>query len=122
MLTGRWFRCDRMQLPVWAQSLVSSFDKGEVIWCDRTLGASVRLTPVRFQRGKIVTGRVRSVLTGRYPASGHNLNTRSQGELTGASGHPTEAHNGSFFIGCINTSSIRVRGYFCSFQQLRNTF
>ena len=41
--------------------------------------------------------------------------------LTGASGHPIEAHNGSFLTRCINTSSIHVRGYFCSFQQLRNT-
>ena len=45
MLTGRWFWCDRTQ----AQSLVSSFDQGEVIWLrpdtreesDRTLRASV---------------------------------------------------------------------------------
>ena len=28
MLTGRWFRCDRML----AQSLISSFDQGEVVW------------------------------------------------------------------------------------------
>ena len=30
--------------------------------------------------------------------------------MTGASGHPTEAHNGSFSVVCINTSSIRVWG------------
>ena len=33
MLTGRWFRGDRTL----AQSPVSSFDQGEIIWCDRTL-------------------------------------------------------------------------------------
>ena len=47
-----------------------------------------------------MTGRVRSVLTGRCPASGHNLNTGFRGELTGASGHPAEAHNGPFFSRC----------------------
>ena len=36
-------------------------------------------------------------MTGRCPASGHNLNTGVWGELTEASGHPAEAHNGSFF-------------------------
>ena len=44
-----------------------------------------------------MTGRVRSVLMGRCPASGHHLNTGARGELTGASGHPAEAHNGLFF-------------------------
>ena len=39
-------------------------------------------------------------MTGRWPASGHTLNTGVQGELTGASGHPAEAHNGSFFSRC----------------------
>ena len=33
MLTGRWFRCDRTL----AQSPVSSFDQGEIVWCDWTL-------------------------------------------------------------------------------------
>ena len=33
MLTGRWFWCDRTL----AQSLISSFDQGEIIWCDQTL-------------------------------------------------------------------------------------
>ena len=33
MLTERWFRCDRTL----AQSPVSSFDQGEVVWRDRTL-------------------------------------------------------------------------------------
>ena len=33
MLTGHWLRCDRMP----AQSLVSSFDQGDLVWCDRTL-------------------------------------------------------------------------------------
>ena len=33
MLTGRWFQCDQTL----AQSPVSSFDQGEVVWCDRTL-------------------------------------------------------------------------------------
>ena len=33
MLTGCWFRCDRTL----AQSLVSSFDQGDFVWCDRTL-------------------------------------------------------------------------------------
>ena len=32
--------------------------------------------------------------------SGHNLNTRVQGELIGESGHPVEAHNGLFFNRC----------------------
>ena len=47
MLIRHWFRCDRTL----AQSLVSSFDQGEVIWLrpdtreesDRTLRASVRV-------------------------------------------------------------------------------
>ena len=33
MLTGRWFQCNRTL----AQSLINSFDQGEIIWCDRTL-------------------------------------------------------------------------------------
>ena len=33
MLTGRWFRYDRTL----TQSLVSSFDQGEFVWCDQTL-------------------------------------------------------------------------------------
>ena len=33
MLTGRWFWCDRTL----AQSPISSFDQGEVVWCDWTL-------------------------------------------------------------------------------------
>ena len=102
ILTGRWFRCDRTL----AQSPVSSFDQGEVIWCDRTLklksdrtlGASVRSTPVRFQRAVFTTGHVRSVLTGRCSAFGHHLTARFWGELTGASGHPVEAHNGLFLM------------------------
>ena len=69
-----------------------------------------------------MTGHVQSVLIGRCLASDHNLNTGFWGELTGASGHPVEAHNGSFFSHVINTTFIRVWGYFCSFQQLRNTF
>ena len=44
-----------------------------------------------------MTRRVQSVLTGRWTASDHTLITRVQGELTGASGHPAEEHNGSFF-------------------------
>ena len=47
-----------------------------------------------------MTGRVRSVLTGRCQASDHHLITGVWGELTGASGHPAEAHNGSFFSRC----------------------
>ena len=47
-----------------------------------------------------MTRHVRSVLTGRCPAFGHNLNTGVWGELTGASGHPAEAHNGLFFNRC----------------------
>ena len=34
------------------------------------------------------------------PASGHHLNTGPRVELTGASGHPAEAHNGLFFSRC----------------------
>ena len=33
ILTGRWFRCDQTL----AQSLVNSFDQGEIVWRDRTL-------------------------------------------------------------------------------------
>ena len=33
MLTERWLRCDRTL----AQSPVSTFDRGDFIWCDRTL-------------------------------------------------------------------------------------
>ena len=33
ILTGRWLRVDRTL----AQSPVSSFDQGEIVWCDRTL-------------------------------------------------------------------------------------
>ena len=47
-----------------------------------------------------MTGRVRSVLTERWPASGHTVNTGVRGVLTGASGHPAEAHNGLFFSPC----------------------
>ena len=89
MLIRRWFRCDRTL----AQSPVSSFDQGEVVWLrldaeeksDRTLGAGVRSTPVRFQRAVFVTGRIRSVLTGRRSESGPNLMALWQGKLTGAS-------------------------------------
>ena len=96
-LTGRW-----------PQGPVSSFDWGELVQfdrtlersSDRTLRASVRSTPVRFQRWKIMTGLVRLVLTGRCPAFGHYFNTGVRGELTGESGHPTEAHNNSFFSRC----------------------
>ena len=78
-----------------AQSPVSSFDQGEVVWCDRTLklksdrtlGASVRSTPVRFQRAVFMTERVLSVLIGCWLVSGHNLTAQWWGELTGASGH-----------------------------------
>ena len=34
------------------------------------------------------------------PASGQQLNTGVRVELTGASGQPAEAHNGSFFSRC----------------------
>ena len=44
-----------------------------------------------------MTERVRSVLTGHCLVSNHYLITRIRGELTDASGHPVEAHNGSFF-------------------------
>ena len=47
-----------------------------------------------------MTGHVRSVLTERWPASGHTVNIGVRGELTGASGHPAEAHNGLFFSRC----------------------
>ena len=33
ILTGRWLQCDRTL----AQSPVSSFDQGEIVWCDWTL-------------------------------------------------------------------------------------
>ena len=69
-----------------------------------------------------MTGCIRSVLTECCPASGHNLNTGFRGELTGASGHPVEAHNGSFFNQGYKYFLHSCEGYFCSFQQLRNTF
>ena len=37
-------------------------------------------------------------------ASGQHLNTGVRVELTGASGHPAEAHNGSFFSRCYKYS------------------
>jgi hypothetical protein len=92
---------------------------------DRTLRGSIRSTPVRFQRRESVTGpwgfsvrsspvsiqwgfhatgRVRSVVTGpcqrpvnTFPlARGLNWPERPVNTI-GASGHPAEAHNGSFF-------------------------
>ena len=68
-----------------------------------------------------MTGHVRSVLTRRCPASGHIVNTGVRGVLTGASGHPVEAHNGSFFSPCYKYHLNSCVGYFCLFQQLRNT-
>ena len=47
-----------------------------------------------------MTGHVRSMLTRRWPVSGQHLTTGIWGVLTGASGHPVEAHNGSFFSPC----------------------
>ena len=37
MLTGRWFQSDRTL----AQSPVSLFDQGEIVWCDRMLRGEV---------------------------------------------------------------------------------
>ena len=37
ILTGHWLRCDRTL----AQSPVSSFDQGEIVWCDQTLRGEV---------------------------------------------------------------------------------
>jgi hypothetical protein len=61
MLTERRFRCD------WtlAQSPVSSFDQGEVIWCDRTL---------RAERPN--TGCQRPVDSSKVPESGFRDRTR----------------------------------------------
>ena len=87
-----------------AQGLVSSFDQGDSVWFDWTLRGSVRSTPVRFQRGKIMIGRVRSVLIGRCPAFGHTVNTGVRDVLIRASGHPAEAHNISFFSPCYKYS------------------
>ena len=75
MLTERWFWYDQTLV----QSSVSSFDQIEIVWMrsdteqqsDRTLGARVRSTPARFQRGRILIGRVRLVLTGRWSGSGY---------------------------------------------------
>ena len=47
-----------------------------------------------------MTGRVWSVLIGRWPASGQHLTTGVRGVLTGASGHPAETHNNLFFSRC----------------------
>ena len=82
ILTGRWLRFDRTL----AQGPVSAFDQVECVWHDRTLRVSVRSTPVRFQRGKITTERIQSVLIGCWLASGHTVNIGVQGELTGVSG------------------------------------
>ena len=106
MLIERWFWCDWTLV----QSSVSSFDQGEIIWCDWTLrgerpdaGCQHSIDSSKVPEREIVTGRVRSVLTERCPASDHNLKTGFRGELTGRpvnltkeSGHPAEAHNGSF--------------------------
>ena len=37
ILIGRWLRGDRTL----AQSLISSFDQGEIVWCDQTLRGEV---------------------------------------------------------------------------------
>ena len=37
ILTGRWLRVDRTLV----QGPVSSFDRGEIVWCDRTLEGQV---------------------------------------------------------------------------------
>ena len=47
-----------------------------------------------------MTEGIQVVLIGRYPEFGQYLITGIRGELTGASGHPAEAHNGSFFNPC----------------------
>ena len=61
-------------------------------------------------------------MTERWSASGHTINTRVWGVLTGASGHPVEAHNSSFFSPYYKYSLHSCVWDFCSFQQVRNTF
>ena len=81
-------------VPLWSdRTLQSVHPELQCLQCDRTLGnirsaltGRVRSTLVRFQRGKITTGHVRSVLTGHWPASGHTENTGVRGVLTGVSG------------------------------------
>ena len=46
----------------------------------------------------------------RPDTSGHHLNTGSRVELTGASGHTAEAHNGSFFSRCYKYSTPSCEG------------
>ena len=73
--------------------------------CDRTRPVSTDQTlgvqrPVEYSKVPVrdICDRTRSV-SGDWtlPASGQHLNTGVRVELTGASGHPAEAHSGSFF-------------------------
>ena len=64
---------------------------------DRTLGV---LRPVEYSKVPVrdICDRTHPVSGDRtLPASGQHLITGVWVELTGASGHPTEAHNSSFF-------------------------
>ena len=73
--------------------------------CDRTCPVSADRTlgvqrPVEYNKVPVrdICDRTRPVSGDRtLPASDQHLNTSVRVELTGASGHPAEAHNGSFF-------------------------
>ena len=78
--------------------------------CDRTRSVNTDRTlsiqrPVEYSKHPRAIGRVRSLLTGPY-----------QRPVT-----PQRHITVRFSAGVINTTSARVWGYFCSFQQLRNT-
>ena len=62
MLTERWLRVRSVHLI----KVKSSGSDRTLRVSDRTLSPSIRSTPVRSQRGRILIGRVRSVLTGRW--------------------------------------------------------
>ena len=73
--------------------------------CDRTCPASsdrtlrvLRLVESSKVPVRVLCDRTRPISADRtLPASGQLFFTGSQVQLTGVSGHPAEAHNGSFF-------------------------
>ena len=85
--------------------LVNSSKVPEKGICDRKRPVSTDRT-LRVQRPvesskvpvRVLCDRTRPVSADRtLPAFGQYIFTGSRVELTGASGHPAEAHNGSFF-------------------------
>ena len=81
MLTGRWFWSDRTL----AQSPVSSFDQGEIVWCDWTLRGE---RPDDGCPRPVDTSKVleRENRDRTLAASGHTVITGFRGVVTGASG------------------------------------